>query len=269
MTEKISIPLASILLVVSSACSLVDKDSGTDEILPGLVAVFVHQLRGQKSVPESLRQLSAQLSEVAGEGPQIELKKEGGLSPEMRSTLGGTASQAVRMVAPDLLQKAGKRPWRTEYSETAGLEVVALDLSRAEQDRKIQMRLRLWVARDSSTLACLLWLLRGGNFWQAPAEQESPAESLFGEAVPPGFLYRTYGVADYSIPLEERNPKLEPDRFGVLVGNVVIEIEGNSYFRLPNRKGWFTTGLLEETLGWRILKRVRSELKSLEGQPTG
>lgn len=266
MSRKIAISLVGVLLVGSSA-PLFGGETGDTQILPGLVAGQLHQLAHASSIPESLQQLNAQLSKAPDPGPRIEME-ERGLSSEMRTTLGKLAAQAVRSTAPDLVPKAAQQPWRHEYSSVADLEVVAVDLSKTEQERKLEVRLRLWVARDASTAGRLLWILRGGPFWRPPKAREGAADALTeGQRITGDGRYRTFGVAGYSVPFEEKDPRLVSDRFGLLVGNVLVEIAGNSFFRLPGKEGWFTTGIVEDELVWQILSQVRSGLEKLDGPP--
>ena len=264
MTTGCRFLLVSLATLTLSSALLARGAPRTREVFPGLVEMQIYQIGHEAKISESLEHLKAQVLERSDTGPRFQFEEGRGLSSETCNTLGELARQAALAVARDLLPRGIDTRWETKYSKDVGVEVIALDLSKEEESRKAEMRLRLWVADDASTAALVLWVRRGGPFWRPQGDAAPPGDESAKLEMAEGLRYRRWGGAQYSVPLREGDPKLGPDLFGVLVGNVVVEISGNTYFKLPDRDGWFSSGLVEEELAWQIVDHVRSGLKELE-----
>lgn len=251
------------LLVLARGCALLASDfPRAGKIFPGIVKIQIYQLGRQAKVSEALEHLKAQVQEWSSAGPRFTFDEDQGLSSEMRNKLGDLARQSALAVARDFLPEGVDTQWEIEYSEPVGVEVIALDLFKRQESRKVEMRLRLWVAKDASTAALVLWVRRGGPFWRPQGDAASPGNDSAKLEMTEGLRYRRWG-SQASVAFREGDPKLGPDLFGVLVGNVVVEISGLTYSKFPDEEGWFSSGLVEEELAWRIVDHVQSGLKEV------
>lgn len=211
----------------------------------------------------SMEALREKLRCAPGADFRVDVDHERGLAPAVRTALGRLIIDATQAAVPDLRLAAGEQPrFISEYWRQLGVELVVVDLARKMAREKMELRLRLWVARDHATASRLLWQRSGGRGGDPVGQwvglgDEDP-ESIREQR------YWTSSTAHLSIILSEGDKMLGPDWVGLLIGNVLIEAQGNVFVRYPKSRKWFNAGLTGPKNGvWRILTEIRGHLVKL------